>query len=598
MTDHISLAATADLDHAVPLADRVWWVGHILPDDRFQCHVYLIEHGDQSVLFDPGSKLTFAHTLRKIEEIIPFNKIRYYVCHHQDPDITAALPLIDQIRARKDVVIISHWRAMALLKHYGLDLPFWCVEENGWELDLGGRMLKFIFTPYLHFPGAFCTFDQQSGTLFSSDLFGGFTDDFLLVAQDESQFEGVRFFHEHYMPSREILFNTLSKLEKLPLKAIAPQHGSVIPGHLIDFYIRQLKNTDCGLLQMTQTSTDVIRLSHLNKMLRMFMETMVLHGSFADIAGILLAGIREILPINNFEFYITAEDDQILQLAPESLFHGVLAEPPDECRKMIGLTRGEWAERYADSVFYSREDSSCRPSESEAKPVLILPLLAQDQQTVRGLAMMHLDSEQNIDDETKKTLVQLSMPLGVAVEREAIRRMMEMEKQRFYEQAIRDNLTGLYTRVYMQESMKRLFAVHDRYTSARVSVIMFDIDHFKTVNDTYGHNAGDDVLKRVAGLIVDATREGDIQVRMGGEEFAVFTVSPNPDVAEEMAERARLKVCGLKMGPPMAEAAFSISCGVAHRRQGESLSQLIQRADKALYEAKNTGRNKVCKAGG
>lgn len=75
--------------------------------------------------------------------------------------------------SRDDAVVITHWRTEALLKHYGLSLPFWLLDRNGWQLDLGGRRLRFIFTPYAHFPGAFCTYDEQTGTLFSSDLFGG-----------------------------------------------------------------------------------------------------------------------------------------------------------------------------------------------------------------------------------------------------------------------------------------------------------------------------------------------------------------------------------------------------------------------------------------
>jgi diguanylate cyclase (GGDEF)-like protein len=596
MTDILSLAATANPDHAVALADRVWWVGQALPDDRFQCHVYLIEHGDQSVLLDPGSVLTFAQTLRKIEEVIPFNHIRYFVCHHQDPDITACLPLIDQISARRDAVILSHWRAIALLKHYGLGLPLSCVEERGWQLDLGGRMLKFVFTPYLHFPGAFCTFDQTSGLLFSSDIFGGFTDDFHLVAQDESQFDGVRVFHEHYMPSREILFNTLTKLEKLPITAIAPQHGSIIPANLVGFYFNQLKNTDCGLLQMTQTSSDVIRLSHLNKMLRSFMETMVLHRSFADIAGLLLAEIREILPISGFEFYAAVEGGQILHLAPESMYRGVIAEPAGDCRNLIGRTRQEWLAGHGEILVSSRADRSCRPAEPQSQTILILPLLTADRQTVRGLALMYFDAELEIDHETQQTLTQLSIPLSVAVEREMLQRMLEMEKQRFYEQSIRDYLTGLYTRVYMQESVRRLFAAHDRHPEVHISVIIFDLDHFKAINDTYGHNAGDEVLKQVAGIIMAATRGGDLQVRLGGEEFAVFLEVSEREVAVEIAERIRQNISRMKMGPPLETASFTISGGLAFRRPGENQLELLQRADQALYEAKNTGRNRICLA--
>jgi hypothetical protein len=90
-----------------------------------------------------------------------------------------------------------------------------------------------VFTPYLHFPGAFTTFDELTGTLFSSDLFGGFTNDDELVAADMSYFEDIRPFHEHYMPSREILAHGMEDLETLPLELIAPQHGKIIPKPLI-----------------------------------------------------------------------------------------------------------------------------------------------------------------------------------------------------------------------------------------------------------------------------------------------------------------------------------------------------------------------------
>jgi diguanylate cyclase (GGDEF)-like protein len=204
MSPDLSQLADADTSHAIEIADRVWWVGHVLDDDIFQCHVYLLEQGDQSVLFDPGSRLTFAGTLRKIEEVIPFTKIRYFVCHHQDPDIAAALPLIDQMVDREDAVVVTHWRAQALLKHYGLRLPFWLVDQHDWRLQLLDRELQFVFTPYAHFPGAICGFDPSTRVLFSSDLFGGFTEKPTLLAKDESHFEVLRPFHEHYMPSRAI----------------------------------------------------------------------------------------------------------------------------------------------------------------------------------------------------------------------------------------------------------------------------------------------------------------------------------------------------------------------------------------------------------
>jgi len=126
-----------DTQHAVEIANRVWWVGHYLPGDKFQCHVYLIENGNESVLIDPGSQLTFDGTLRKIEEVMPFSQIRYFICHHQDPDIAGAMSLVEQKIEREDCLLITHWRVAALLKHYALITPFWLIEENWLETGTG-----------------------------------------------------------------------------------------------------------------------------------------------------------------------------------------------------------------------------------------------------------------------------------------------------------------------------------------------------------------------------------------------------------------------------------------------------------------------------
>ncbi|MCC8993401.1 MAG: hypothetical protein LM550_06870 [Candidatus Contendobacter sp.] len=98
--------------------------------------------------------------------------------------------MIDQMIGRDGAVLVTHWRTKMLVKHYGLRLPFWLVEEHRWQLPLQDRTVEFVFTPYAHFPGAICTFDPVSRVLFSSDIFGGLTPEFALVARDER--------YEHY----------------------------------------------------------------------------------------------------------------------------------------------------------------------------------------------------------------------------------------------------------------------------------------------------------------------------------------------------------------------------------------------------------------
>ncbi len=568
-----------DFNHAVQLDRSIWWVGHYLPDDPFQCHVYLIEDGENSVLIDPGSKLTFEKTLEKIEEIIPFSHIKYFIAHHQDPDITGALLQMDDLITRPDAVVLSHWRTNALLKHYGLKIPLECVEERGWKLSLPHRELKFVFTPYLHFSGAFTTYDTESRILFSSDIFGGFTSGWSLVARDKSYFESMRLFHEHYMPSKEILKHSIRKFEKLDLSCIAPQHGSIIPKPLVKYMIDRLKNLECGIFLTARSTTDVYRISELNRLLKDSLEILVLKRDFLEIRNALQKTIKKLLPVKKLDFFVRDHSGEIINLCNDCEPDDVSIQNTLLNISMIGLSRKKWQKLFGDKFFIM--DGT----------LLLLPLFSTETKSVISLSLMNLKSRITMDEELEGVIAHMVLPLSVAVEREIILRNIKMDKQRFYEQAIRDKLTDLYTRLYMEEAVKRLMRIHDRNARSPFAVIMFDIDHFKRVNDSYGHGAGDVVLSSIAEIILKHTREEDINVRYGGEEFVSFIVAPEYEVAQEIAERIRDHVEMLRYGDVSDTLRVTISGGIAFRKQGESLKEIIERADKALYLAKAAGRN-------
>ncbi|MBB4286602.1 diguanylate cyclase [Roseospira goensis] len=583
-------AETDVLDPTGPIeiAPRIWWVGHYLEGDPFQCHVYLIEHGDQSVLFDPGSALTFRHTLRKIEAVTPLSNIRYFVCHHQDPDITGALPLIDQIVCRPDAVLVCHWRAKALIRHYGLELPFWLIEDHEWTLDLGGRRLRFIFTPYAHFPGAFVTFDEASGILFSSDLFGGFTKGFSLFAKDRGYFENLRPFHEHYMPSRDVLQYALTAINAWPVRMIAPQHGSIIPESLVAFMIEQLMNLDCGLFLMSRQNTDLKRLMTLNQALKSITQTMILYRDFQDIAHNLLGIVQELLPALSLEFYARTQEGRWLHLSPDNRYRGRLS---DTLPRSIAdaFTRAERADAAGEHPAFLTLSEAERD-----RPTIAVPMASPGTGALESMAVVTLAEAVGHTDDTEDVIAQMVTPLQVAVERETIYRTLDMERQRFYETSIRDPLTNLFTRFYMQETVARLMGIHDRNPDAAIGLVMLDVDHFKQVNDTYGHAQGDVVLKAVADCLMHDVRPGDLPVRLGGEEFAVFVVGTTLARVGDVAERLRRRVAALQFDGPMANRTVTASFGVALRHQGERLESLIERADRALYDAKDGGRNRVC----
>ena len=156
-----------------------------------------------------------------------------------------------------------------------------------------------------------------------------------------------------------------------------------------------------------------------------------------------------------------------------------------------------------------------------------------------------------------------------------------------------DCLTGLYNRGHWEQSLKQAHARNLRYGNA-TSLVMFDIDHFKRVNDTYGHQAGDEVIKQVARLVGEQVRDSDVAGRYGGEEFGVLLSDTDLAGARVFAERLRQAVEGLEVMHEGQVIRFTISLGVADMRQpSSSHAEVIGWADQALYASKHAGRNRV-----
>ena len=572
-----------DIRGPVEVAPSIWWVGHYLEGDSFQCHSYLIENGKDSILLDPGSRLTFRQTFAKIEQIIPFTHIRYFVVHHQDPDITGALDIIDEMNGREDACILSHWRAMALLKHLDLKMPLRCVEDMNWKLKAGDRELDFVFTPYLHFPGAFCTFDSLTGSLFSSDLMGGFTEGFSLYAKDESYLESMKLFHEHYMPSREILAFAVEKFQMLPLDLILPQHGSIITGELIPFFLEQLKNLDCGLYLLTQTSTEIKKLSILNRFMNNFMETLVFHRHFDTTSTQLLNHIQEIIPARSLRYLIIRKEAPWQLLEEKTRFQGTPFEPSAAVEDVYES--------------FKNEEPGMRYIEEDETKTVIFPLKDSDSSLVFALALVDLPRDTHLDEETEHILIQISTPLCIALEREIMQQQLDSEKQVFYELSIKDSLTSLYNRTYMNETIPRIFSHHDRGVLNGVALLMLDLDHFKSVNDTFGHPVGDIVLKETSRIILEHLRVGDIAVRVGGEEFSVFLIMEDPEETRKIADRIQQAIKNTDFSKYMEDKKITISGGLAIRKQSESIMDLMARADSCLFQAKKAGRDRIVECG-
>jgi len=157
-----------------------------------------------------------------------------------------------------------------------------------------------------------------------------------------------------------------------------------------------------------------------------------------------------------------------------------------------------------------------------------------------------------------------------------------------------DALTQVHNKRYFLEAIEREFARSKRYGN-KLTLVVFDIDHFKQVNDTHGHLAGDEVLRRVGPLIKNKVRTNDTVARIGGEEFAVILPEADKQGAVILAEKLRRLVEAERIEHDGTVIPVTISLGVAEfQADMENNEQLVKDADDKLYEAKRSGRNRVC----
>ncbi|EHL74633.1 MULTISPECIES: GGDEF domain-containing protein [Bacillus] len=158
--------------------------------------------------------------------------------------------------------------------------------------------------------------------------------------------------------------------------------------------------------------------------------------------------------------------------------------------------------------------------------------------------------------------------------------------------ALTDPLTGIYNRRYLELYMEKIIPLSQEQEQT-MTLIMFDIDHFKKINDTYGHHAGDMVLQKIARVIKGVILHSDVFVRIGGEEFIILLPNCSLEHGIKFAERIRKTVENTKFIYKGIRIFVTISIGVTEYTEGQDLEKFLKKADQALYQAKETGRNKV-----
>jgi diguanylate cyclase (GGDEF)-like protein len=191
-------------------------------------------------------------------------------------------------------------------------------------------------------------------------------------------------------------------------------------------------------------------------------------------------------------------------------------------------------------------------------------------------------------------LISIFMLLGVVGLKRLFMRLHEQEVE-LHQLAEIDYLTKLHNRRFFTECANHELIRARRYQSP-FSLLMIDIDFFKKINDSYGHQAGDAVLQIIAHICQKTVRNVDIVGRLGGEEFAIFLPEAGRAQALDAAERLRLQIAEIEIEQKSGKAIrVTVSIGVVAVENTEaSLAELLERADQALYAAKSTGRNRVC----
>ncbi|TGN39523.1 sensor domain-containing diguanylate cyclase [Marinobacter confluentis] len=218
--------------------------------------------------------------------------------------------------------------------------------------------------------------------------------------------------------------------------------------------------------------------------------------------------------------------------------------------------------------------------------------MRDDYEEVKVLSTVLRDLIQRLADKTRET-----NELNMNLERRVADRTLALEKanRKLEETARTDVLTGLDNRRYLFELGKT--ALKKAVRSGRpVTTIMFDVDLFKKVNDTYGHAVGDKALVHLSALARQAIRDIDILARLGGEEFAILLENTTEEEAAEVAERLRTGIHESPLPLERGSLGLSVSVGVSTLipESSDDLDTLLGRADKALYAAKAAGRNRVC----
>lgn len=305
--------------------------------------------------------------------------------------------------------------------------------------------------------------------------------------------------------------------------------------------------------------------------------------------------------IKNFQAF-----GQIIQTLEVSLSEEELIKKVEEMAKKF-IEKGNWKiKKYPNKdIFckYVKENKSSlliqdtskntyfnKESFKSATSIVVVPIEIEGKfwGTINGISNI---KNENFNDSDLRFIYILSNICSIAIYNALL-------FSKLSELAITDTLTGLYTRNYFIERAKDEIQ-HATTNKSSLTISILDIDNFKNINDTYGHQSGDTVLRKLSDMLIGRFRETDIVCRYGGEEFIILMPHTNKKEAIKILEDLRKKIANEKIFLPIESyhpiyISITISIGIKELQKEKNIDELISKADLALYDAKKTGKNKIC----
>lgn len=539
-------------DKPVAIAQELYWVGINAQESGLHCNPYLIVAGDEAALIDPGSPLDFPYVRDKVTSIIPLENLKYIILQHQDPDLAASTPLFEQAGA--SVTIVTHWRTAQLVKYYGVTSPFHLVsQQNNFLRFSNGRLLEFIPTPYLHCPGAIATYDHETQTLLSSDLFGAYSHQWSLYADELSgaggrdvYMDAMVTFHEHYMPSNDILRPVMDSLLQFDIRQIAPQHGSVIR-HNVKEYMAELRRLECGSL-LYPVKTELTRVTGLE-----------------NVCNEIIRRLFAIFPLNEIQ--------QVFANTPITI---------DEQQAVI-TDYTVTSEELWQTIFRTIAVSKGWPWLTAIEPLTIK--LAHE----HGIGMPEVFSS---------SLLSMQKEMQAVAEEnrqlKAINERLEQSLAHANDTLLKCPITGLYNQSvlmnYLQEEVNT--ALNSDFNSA---LLLISVDNMANLNTKYGGQIGNEIIRSVGYSLNELRQPTHNLFKTGGASFAYYIANTNRDQANETAETIRTVIAK----SDLAIEPVTVSIGIAMADEAGHIDtskadHLFVIAHNRMQIARLRGQNQVC----